>query len=249
MGKRLSTSRSQNGIGIGPIKGGHELAAEQHKKKALHLKQAVAFPYDHCLLCDDNLKHIITAPKTPLSVKLPLKDEPYLFWAYPSLLESAHLLSTHLILTLVTAYTSTFFWQIQRKMSDLEPPYGYALRRNGSCYDTENDCGQTWAPYHACCPKGTVCTHNSSDNCCRSEADCGNILAEDPHCGNTTGVLYLENNYFCCADGTAAFAWIDKGWVGCADSVSLLGSQYSLLSPVSTTQSTSTTTSTYQDMT
>ncbi|GAT23539.1 similar to An11g07840 [Aspergillus luchuensis] len=129
-------------------------------------------------------------------------------------------------------------------MSDLESPYGYALRRNGSCYDTENDCGQTWAPYHACCPKGTVCTHNSSDNCCRSEADCGNILAEDPHCGNTTGVLYLENNYFCCADGTAAFAWIDKGWVGCADSVSLLGSQYSLLSPVSTTQSTSTTTNT-----
>ncbi|GCB18384.1 hypothetical protein AAWM_01269 [Aspergillus awamori] len=129
-------------------------------------------------------------------------------------------------------------------MSDLGPPYGYALRRNGSCYDTENDCGQTWSPYHACCPKGTVCTHNSSDNCCRSEADCGNILKEDPHCGNTTGVLYLENNYFCCADGTAAFAWIENGWVGCADSVSVLGSAYSLLSPVSTTQSTSTTTNT-----
>ncbi|XRM37203.1 hypothetical protein ABZX51_000689 [Aspergillus tubingensis] len=44
--------------------------------------------------------------------------------------------------------------------NDLAPPFGYPVRRNGTCYDTENDCGSTWGPYRECCPKdaGTAAT-------------------------------------------------------------------------------------------
>ncbi|PWY80249.1 hypothetical protein BO94DRAFT_567519 [Aspergillus sclerotioniger CBS 115572] len=118
--------------------------------------------------------------------------------------------------------------------NDLAPPFGYPLRRNGSCYDTENDCGTTWGPYHECCPKGATC---APGNCCHSAAACGNILKLDPHCGNTSAVLYYENDYFCCANGTDAFAWVSDGFVGCTNNVATLGSEFSLLSPVSTTQS------------
>ncbi|PYI10320.1 hypothetical protein BO78DRAFT_306611 [Aspergillus sclerotiicarbonarius CBS 121057] len=121
--------------------------------------------------------------------------------------------------------------------NDLAPPFGYPVRRNGSCYDTENDCGTTWGPFHECCPKGATC---APGNCCHSAAACGNILKLEPHCGNTSAVLYYENDYFCCANGTDAFAWVSDGFVGCTNNVATLGSEFSLLSPVSTTQSSAT---------
>lgn len=118
--------------------------------------------------------------------------------------------------------------------NDLAPPFGYPVRRNGTCYDTENDCGSTWGPYRECCPKGATC---APGNCCHSAAACGNILKLDPHCGNTSAILYYENDYFCCSRGTDAFARVSNGFVGCTDDVSTLGSEFSLLSPVSTTSS------------
>ncbi|KAI2827752.1 hypothetical protein CBS147343_2226 [Aspergillus niger] len=120
--------------------------------------------------------------------------------------------------------------------NDLAPPFGYPVRRNGTCYDTENDCGSTWGPYRECCPKGATC---APGNCCHSAAACGNILKLDPHCGNTSAILYYENDYFCCSRGTDAFARVSNGFVGCTDDVSTLGSEFSLLSPVSTTSSSS----------
>ncbi|OJJ76034.1 hypothetical protein ASPBRDRAFT_144456 [Aspergillus brasiliensis CBS 101740] len=118
--------------------------------------------------------------------------------------------------------------------NDLSPPFGYPVRRNGTCYDTENDCGSTWGPYRECCPKGATC---APGNCCHSAAACGNILKLDPHCGNTSAILYYEKDYFCCSDGTDAFARVSNGFVGCTNDVSTLGSEFSLLSPVSTTSS------------
>ncbi|PWY78334.1 hypothetical protein BO70DRAFT_363216 [Aspergillus heteromorphus CBS 117.55] len=127
-------------------------------------------------------------------------------------------------------------------MSDaLGPPYGYALRRNGSCLTTENDCGQTWAPFHICCPNGTTYDSSNGSKCCPSTADCTSDVNEPPHCANSTAVLYLENAYFCCPEGTDAFAWTTYGYVGCTEDISVLGAEYTRLSAVpSSTTSTST---------
>lgn len=107
-------------------------------------------------------------------------------------------------------------------MSDFDPPYGYPLRRNGSCLSTEKNCGETWDPWYRCCPSAASC----EDNCCPEGVDCGQRLGQDPHCANDTATLYRAkgsedsspaSGYFCCVDGTKAFQ-DDRTWVGCADS-------------------------------
>ncbi|KOS41791.1 hypothetical protein ACN38_g7327 [Penicillium nordicum] len=114
-------------------------------------------------------------------------------------------------------------------MSDmLSSPYGLSVRRNGSCLTSETDCGQTWSPFHACCPGGTKCpTGQSNVKCCPSDADCSELL-DDKHCANSTANVYKANDYFCCASGTKAFQK-KNGFVGCTDDTSTLDSSLTLL--------------------
>ncbi|KAE8316084.1 hypothetical protein BDV41DRAFT_526597 [Aspergillus transmontanensis] len=44
--------------------------------------------------------------------------------------------------------------------------YGFSFRRNGSHLSTETDCGQTWQPFHACCPKGNHGPTQNNVKCC-----------------------------------------------------------------------------------
>ncbi|KAJ5551633.1 hypothetical protein N7535_000422 [Penicillium sp. DV-2018c] len=114
-------------------------------------------------------------------------------------------------------------------MSDmLESPYGLSVRRNGSCLNTEQDCGGTWPPFRACCPLGTHCPAGQKNvKCCPSKADCSELL-DNKHCGNSTANVYKANDFFCCAEGEKAFQRPD-GFVGCTDDISALGSTMSLL--------------------
>ncbi|KAJ5774869.1 hypothetical protein N7457_009765 [Penicillium paradoxum] len=114
-------------------------------------------------------------------------------------------------------------------MSDmLSSPYGLSVRRNGSCLDTEQDCGGTWSPWRACCPGGTFCPPNQDNvKCCPSDAECTDLV-DNTHCANETANVYKAVGWFCCANGTSAFQR-KNGWVGCADDISALNSDMTLL--------------------
>ncbi|KAL2797353.1 hypothetical protein BJX66DRAFT_297674 [Aspergillus keveii] len=122
----------------------------------------------------------------------------------------------------------------------LAPPYGYALRRNGTCLaDQEVSCGNNWADWYTCCPLGTVCGLNNT--CCPSDADCSAPLAADPHCANNgTWDLYYTTKYVCCLSGKWGF--YQEGLVvgakptgghGCADGYPS-GTDVEVLVPVAT---------------
>ncbi|KAJ5468766.1 hypothetical protein N7475_006518 [Penicillium sp. IBT 31633x] len=114
-------------------------------------------------------------------------------------------------------------------MSDiLKSPYGLSVRRNGSCLSTEEECGETWAPFHACCPLGTKCPSGQNNvKCCPSNADCSERV-DNTHCANSTANVYKANGWFCCPEGTEAFQR-PNGWVGCTDDISTLDKNMSLL--------------------
>lgn len=119
-------------------------------------------------------------------------------------------------------------------MSELDSPYGYALRRRDACLSDEVDCGRTWRPFHACCPHGTICPSQSSTSiCCQSPSDCSALLQGHPHCGNSSANLYFANNYFCCAQDAWGFEWNNNGFVGCVNNVSELVSGTKQLAVVS----------------
>ncbi|KAJ5533114.1 hypothetical protein N7494_009666 [Penicillium frequentans] len=121
---------------------------------------------------------------------------------------------------------------------------GYSIRNNGTCASTEVDCGQTWHPYHACCPAGTFCPSGQSNViCCDSNANCLDYFKDDPHCANSTANLYKANGYFCCAEGLSAFE-LKTGFVGCTDDISALGAGASLLAISSSGSTTPTATPT-----
>ncbi|KAJ5343591.1 uncharacterized protein N7506_003415 [Penicillium brevicompactum] len=115
-------------------------------------------------------------------------------------------------------------------MSDtLSSPYGLSVRRNGSCLNTETDCGQTWAPFHACCPNGTKCPKGQGNvKCCPSDADCTELV-DNTHCANSTANVYKAAGYFCCANGESAFMDKKTSFVGCTDDISDLDNSVSLL--------------------
>ncbi|KAH8693676.1 hypothetical protein BGW36DRAFT_429715 [Talaromyces proteolyticus] len=136
-------------------------------------------------------------------------------------------------------------------MGSLNPPYGYAIRRNGSCVtESEVTCGPTWGGFNACCPHGSVCPQDlSNDVCCPSTQDCTDRIALSPHCANDTWTLFYHD-YFCCASGQTGF-WTDnpKNAVGCTTGA-LSDSNYTPLTPITSTSAltsstqTATTTST-----
>ena len=124
-----------------------------------------------------------------------------------------------------------------KEMSDeLASPYGYPLRRNSSssCLASEQDCSPTWGTFRRCCPHGTSC----ADDCCPSTADCQQRIKANPHCANDSADLYRAvdangspaGGYFCCTTNAIGFQRATDSWVGCADSVDLLNSSFSLAS-------------------
>ncbi|CAG8249836.1 unnamed protein product [Penicillium salamii] len=115
-------------------------------------------------------------------------------------------------------------------MSDLlSSPYGLSVRRNGSCLSTETDCGETWSPFHACCPGGTKCPKGQGNvKCCPSDADCSELV-DNTKCANSTANVYKAKGYFCCSSDTSAFMNKDTSFVGCTDDISELDDTVSLL--------------------
>lgn len=120
-------------------------------------------------------------------------------------------------------------------MSSYDPPSGFALRRNGSCLDTETSCHQTWGDFYACCPGNSKCpgaTNPIANNvCCPIDSDCTESLLAKPHCANESWTLFYHD-YFCCLSGQTGF-WTDNpdNAVGCANEVP---SEYHPLSPIPT---------------
>ncbi|KAL4886418.1 hypothetical protein BJY04DRAFT_213186 [Aspergillus karnatakaensis] len=126
-------------------------------------------------------------------------------------------------------------------MTDFSSPYGYPLRRNGSCIAGEIECANPWGDWHSCCPDTTTCANYSSRGmCCPTDADCSRQINEDPHCSNNkTWDLYYSNGYFCCLSTSVGYnasnlysGGKQVGGVACGDHVPS-GSQYSILTPES----------------
>lgn len=122
-------------------------------------------------------------------------------------------------------------------MVSYDPPYGFPLRRNGSCLESETSCGRTWENFHACCPGNSVCpgaTQSIPNNvCCPSEADCTDPLDKSPHCAVANATMFDHTGYFCCLDDQTGF-WTDspKDAVGCSNGVPD-DRGYSILNPIS----------------
>ncbi|KAJ5385426.1 hypothetical protein N7517_003337 [Penicillium concentricum] len=114
-------------------------------------------------------------------------------------------------------------------MSDSsKSPYGLSVRRNNTCLHTEQDCGETWNTFRACCPGGTKCpTGQKNVKCCEFEADCSELV-DHTHCANSTANVYKSEDWFCCADGDSAFR-LKNGYVGCTDDLSTLNKYASIL--------------------
>ncbi|PLB38329.1 uncharacterized protein BDW47DRAFT_117347 [Aspergillus candidus] len=131
----------------------------------------------------------------------------------------------------------------------LDSPYGFALRRSGGCLDDEVDCGETWKPFHTCCPGRTFCPPNQKNvKCCPSNADCLQLIEGDPHCGNGTANMYDakvddEHGYFCCDPAEKGFMR-PNSFVGCTADIGDLGASTSLMSIVSKGMTTPTPTPT-----
>lgn len=108
-------------------------------------------------------------------------------------------------------------------MASYEPPYGFPLRRKDSCLESETDCGPTWGGFRGCCPGDSVCPGASqtiyNNICCPTESDCTGPLEAEPHCANSSWVLYDVNSphgWFCCEKGMTGFGTDDpKDAVGC----------------------------------
>ncbi|KJK65664.1 hypothetical protein P875_00010084 [Aspergillus parasiticus SU-1] len=119
--------------------------------------------------------------------------------------------------------------------------FGWALRKNGSCLASEVDCGETVAPYRVCCPGGSFCPHAENVACCPSKAYCTAALNGQPRCANSTWDLYINGNYYCCEQGTIAYAK-DGGSNGCGNPGYKLQAGETSLSIISAAQTTSSTT-------
>ncbi|KAL4935996.1 hypothetical protein BDV06DRAFT_116065 [Aspergillus oleicola] len=108
-------------------------------------------------------------------------------------------------------------------MSNYGPPYGYSLRRNGTCLSSEEPCGNPWSDWNNCCPEDTYC--NTDNTCCPTDSECSAAIGEDPHCANNaTWDLYDSDGYFCCLSDSTGFVASnleyggnDTTGVGCAD--------------------------------
>ncbi|KAJ9200668.1 hypothetical protein DTO021D3_2640 [Paecilomyces variotii] len=127
--------------------------------------------------------------------------------------------------------------------SSLVSTSGFALRINGSCADTEQDCGGTVGSFRACCPAGSFCPSQYNVNCCPSSANCTESLVAKPKCANETWDLYDNNGYFCCLQDTTGYSTPGNS-DGCASPGYPFSEDETLLSKISAGQNVATATST-----
>ncbi|KAF7629559.1 hypothetical protein F9C07_13081 [Aspergillus flavus] len=133
-------------------------------------------------------------------------------------------------------------------MVSYDPPYGFPLRRNGSCLTSETSCGKTWGDFYACCPGDSICpgaTQSIQNNvCCPTESDCTAPLKATPHCANETGIMYNHTGYFCCLPWQTGF-WTDDpdNAVGCSDGSPTARGETILVTKTQSFESTSSTAS------
>lgn len=104
-------------------------------------------------------------------------------------------------------------------MSDLCPPYGFALRRRGTCHEDEVGTTETWGGFHRYCPKPS----NENDGaCCPENTDCREELGNSRHCADSSWLLFRntkDNGFFCCLKGYDGFLANSNGTgVGCENS-------------------------------
>lgn len=93
---------------------------------------------------------------------------------------------------------------------DTGPPFGFYLRHNGSCPESQIQCSpeaqwsDDYGEWFNCCPEDTVCVDNT---CCPSTSGCINGIESDPHCANNeTWDLYEQGGgFFCCEHGTIGY--------------------------------------------
>lgn len=111
---------------------------------------------------------------------------------------------------------------------------GFALRRSGSCLATEQECGATVQPYHACCPSGSYCPPPQYNvACCPTAANCTQALLPDPQCANAEWDLFDNGGYFCCLHGLAGYATPGNS-DGCAEAGHVFQAGEQLLKTIST---------------
>ncbi|KAL4744111.1 hypothetical protein BDV11DRAFT_201528 [Aspergillus similis] len=97
-------------------------------------------------------------------------------------------------------------------MSNYSPPYGYGLRRNGTCIASEENCGNPWGDWYNCCPENTHCSANNT--CCPTDSDCSAAIAVDPHCANNATWDLSSNGFLA---GGLEYNGSETTGVGCAD--------------------------------
>ncbi|KAE8335218.1 hypothetical protein BDV24DRAFT_171526 [Aspergillus arachidicola] len=116
---------------------------------------------------------------------------------------------------------------------------GFAVRKNGSCLRTENDCGETIGGFRGCCPGGTFCPHAYNIDCCPAGQNCTESLVQEPRCANATWDLYDNGGYFCCPHDTIGFALAGQ-YDGCAGTGYSFGDQDTRLEVISSGTATQT---------
>lgn len=121
-------------------------------------------------------------------------------------------------------------------MSDLGPPYGFALRSNNHCAGYQVSSDETLNDVHRCCPNGT--TFGNARACCPDEDDCTEDITNPPHCADRSWDLFnntRDGGFFCCLSGTKGFYYRSKQAVGCIDdSDAPTNPEYQILSTYST---------------
>ncbi|KAJ5266284.1 hypothetical protein N7524_007302 [Penicillium chrysogenum] len=121
------------------------------------------------------------------------------------------------------------------------PPFGFAIRRNGSCLrdigECDTDAGKdpvTSQHFFRCCPTGATCSDANTGLCCPDEEDCRQEVSNPAHCANETWDLYrnYDGGHFCCEQGQYGFNRT-QGGVGCGTEQELMIESRTSLSPVS----------------
>lgn len=106
---------------------------------------------------------------------------------------------------------------------DWGPPFGFAVRRNGSCLEAQGECRTdagvdpiTKQIMYRCCPSGSRCSNGNIGMCCRDQ-NCKQQISNPAHCANQTWDLYrnFDGGYFCCDQEQWGYNRTGGG-VGCA---------------------------------
>ncbi|EMR68527.1 hypothetical protein UCREL1_4447 [Eutypa lata UCREL1] len=106
-------------------------------------------------------------------------------------------------------------------MSDVDlSDSGWAIRRADSCRGiVEVDCGATVAPFHACCPSGTVCPSQYNVACNPpGGVNYTDAFAEAPRCADPSWTMFDNDGFFCCDSGEVGWRQSRTSSNGCSAS-------------------------------